>query len=162
MDARPFATVATTQPRRSWLKRAALAVVAVGAVALLAFLFLPLPIGWAVNLAAGSALPPHLQARVSAGTFRWRFGAESLEIRLDNIAVTVADRPLATIGGVRVEVDKAAARGGHYAPRLLEVIAPQIVIDTSAGSAIDVLVSSPATRAPEAGTPAAPGLKELE
>src|SRR6266498_3680332 len=126
---------------RRRFKRLALAAALGVALLALAFFCLPLPIGWALNLAAKRALPPALglQARVESGTFRWRLGQDTAHVEITGIAASVKGHALAAVRGLVIEIDKSALRHGYYAPRLVAVTAPHLIVDTTADGAFAAL-----------------------
>jgi hypothetical protein len=125
--------MADPKPRRlrRLLLRLALAGGAFALLLLAWLLFLPVPVGWAVNLAARRALPAGgpLQANVAAATLRWQFGAEELELVVDTPAATAAGRPFARADRVRVLLNKAALRSRHWLPSKIEVEQPLLSLD---------------------------------
>lgn len=151
----PPASAAPSGWRRR-LKRFALAALIGAALLALAFLCLPLPIGWAVNLAARLALPPEpgLGARVESATFRWQLGRDTARVEFTGLRAEVKQAPLAAIRGITIEIDKGAAWRGFYAPRLVVVSAPHVTVDTRSAGAFSLLQSAAGPAG--AGAPPAP------
>ncbi len=125
--------MADPKPRRlrRLLLRLALAGVVLAALLLAWLLFLPVPVGWAVNLAARRVVPADgpLRASVAGATFRWHFGADELELTVDAPAATTAGRPLARAERVRVLLNKSALRARHWLPSKIEVEQPLLSLD---------------------------------
>src|SRR4051794_15250421 len=84
---------------------------------------LPLPIGWAIELAAGWNVPPGAGAtvRVDGARLRWRPWRETALIQIARTTVQVRGKPLASIGDTLIEINKSELRHGHYVPRRFTV-----------------------------------------
>jgi hypothetical protein len=117
---------------RRWLLRAALAALALTLLLLGWFLFLPVPLGWAFNLAARRAAPVAggLVVRVDAATFRWHFGVPELDLTIATpAAITAAGQPFARAEKIRLVFNKAALFGRHWLPSRVEVEQPRLSLD---------------------------------
>lgn len=121
-----------------------------GALALGWLLFLPVPLSWAINLGFRWFIPldPRVQLRVDSATFRWRAGRDTAQVDLSGVAAFVRGRPLASFAHATVEMDKAAARHGRYAPRLVVISGARAVIDATPQGAVHALAASPTASLP--------------
>lgn len=168
--------MADPKPRRlrRLLLRLALAGVVLAALLLAWLLFLPVPVGWAVNLAARRVVPADgpLRASVAGATFRWHFGADELELTVDAPAATTAGRPLARAERVRVLLNKSALRARHWLPSKIEVEQPLLSLDfkgpgwphrapASAGPAKKIDAAALASFLPAPGVPFALDVRGL-
>ncbi|MES2692418.1 MAG: hypothetical protein V4773_03020, partial [Verrucomicrobiota bacterium] len=135
---------AKSSRRRRW-KRIALACLLAGALGVGALFVLPLPVGWAINLAARRALPPELSltARVESATFRWRLGSDTARLDIERLTSAVEQRPLGTVAHIAIEIDKGAAWKGYYAPSLVTITEPALTVDTTDKGAFAALMAPP-------------------
>jgi hypothetical protein len=131
-----------------WLKRS---LVAAGLVAFLGvawFLLLPVPFTWAVRLALRITLPPGRdQARVRLDRAVFRFGLlePSVRINLYGIAVEGASggQLARNIEHVEVRFQKRALWHRNWAPSLIEVSRPVLIVDLTKSGGPTTPASAP-------------------
>ncbi len=149
---------------RRWLLRFALAALALAALLLGWLLFLPVPLGWAVNWAARRAAPSALQAEVGAATFRWHFGSPELEVSLATPAArTAGGGPLVHAASIRLVFNKAALFAHHWLPSRVEVEQPRLALDFNGpGWPHQTPGAAAATPVPAPTAPSPAGLAALQ
>ncbi|HUJ42600.1 MAG TPA: hypothetical protein VLW52_03225 [Opitutaceae bacterium] len=133
---------------KRWWKRTLAAAGLVALVGATWFLFLPVPLGWAARLALRVTLPPgaaHARVQIDRVTFRFGGLQPSVRLDLDGIAVeSAAGGQLArSIEHVEVRFAKRALWRRNWAPSLIEVSKPVLIVDLTKPPAAAPLPPAP-------------------
>lgn len=117
-------------------------------------MFFPVPVGWALHLAARLARPPggSVGFELGAATLRWRWGEPDLRLTLARLAIRAEPETFVAVESLTLEISKPELWLGQFAPRRLEAVAPRVALDLSPGAKgarwFAALDSKPARAAP--------------